>query len=67
MKYSIWKMSKVNGMDRSIKLNVGQAYANQILKNELTKDLKNKDVKVLSYKYGDLYETDKYTVWIEEA
>jgi len=67
MKYSIWKMSKVNGMDKSIKLNVGQAYANQILKNELTKDLKNKDVKVLSYKYGDLYETDKYTVWIEEA
>jgi len=67
MKYSIWKMSKVNGMDRSIKLNVGQAYANQILKNELSKDLKNKDVKVLSYKYGDLYETDKYTVWIEEA
>ena len=67
MKYSIWKMSKVNGMDRSIRLNVGQAYAKQILKSELMKDLKNKDVNVLSYKYGDLYETDKYTVWIEEA
>lgn len=66
MRYSIYKLYK-NGGDKSIKLNVGQAYAYQILKSELGKDLKNTDVKVLTYKYGDLYETDKYTVWIEEA
>ena len=66
MRYSIYKLYK-NGGDKSIKLNVGQAYPYQILKSELGKDLKNTDVKVLTYKYGDLYETDKYNVWIEEA
>ena len=66
MRYSIYKLYKKGG-DKCIKLNIGQAYANQILKRELGKDLKKSDVKVLRYTYGDLYETDKYTVWIEES
>tara|TARA_R110002020_G_scaffold357467_3_gene569842 strand:- start:8007 stop:8213 length:207 start_codon:yes stop_codon:yes gene_type:complete len=66
IKYSIYKIWKKGFGNKCIKKNIAQLYANTVLQKELLREFK-KGVKVLTYKYGDMYETDKYTVWIEEA